>query len=175
MTYIQTFTHCPLNTRILPSFLKSSYEIVEVLIKFSCLKETFTNLVNFSKKKDFELEIFNSFEQVGRVFTYFMSANAFRLVQAPAKQQTGDDKLTKEEEVLIHSNLLAGGMEDRFVSLFDEETSQRALEFSQIENFNENQSGSKKKSQASDPRDTLIQHIFTEEGDEDVDNAIREL
>lgn len=88
------------------------------MTKFNNLRESFKSITNPEKKKksDSEFEIFESLSKFGRILTYFLSANAYRLVVAPSKKQTGDDELTKEEGTLIRSNLLAGGIESKFVN-----------------------------------------------------------
>lgn len=122
--YVQTFSVFKVKTSLLPSVSQSVISIVQEVSQFFALLKKHSEKINVADDKDQLKKYLSSFT---RTLSWFIGMTAYKLVKV---KETEKDKDKKEKEsqnekmqdLIIQSNLLSGGIENRFLSLFSQES-----------------------------------------------------
>lgn len=128
--YIQTFGVFKLKTNLLPTICHASNDILrEISLYNTLMKKHQEKVTSFGGDKD-RLKKF--LDQFSRSLSWFVGSTAYKLIKVKEEKdekKEGDkagkesnDAQEKMHDLIIQSNLLSGGMENRFVNLFSAES-----------------------------------------------------
>jgi hypothetical protein len=127
--YIQTFGVFKLKPSLLPVVCHSSLDLLSEISGFNTLMKSHSEKVtSFGADGKDRLKTF--FDQFSRSLSWFVGMTAYKLIKVKDEKESDKDskKDAKEtssdkmHDLIIQSNLLSGGIENRFLSLFSEET-----------------------------------------------------
>jgi hypothetical protein len=94
--------------------------------------------INLPVEKDRLRKCFDSFS---RTLSWFIGMTAYKLVKVKEVEKEADkkekDNEQKTQDLIIQSNLLSGGIENRFVTLFSTDVQQTIQELIKISNDKE--------------------------------------
>lgn len=125
--YVQTFSVFKLKTLLLPSIVHSTMSVVNEVGQFNLAMKLYTEKISsFGGDKDKLKKFLDSFS---RNLCWFMGMTSYKLIkvkddkdQQKQQDKEGDKKEdTKMQDLIIQSNLLSGGIENRFITLFSPE------------------------------------------------------
>jgi len=129
--YIQTFGVFKIKTSLLPSVAQSTIDVLDEIGSFNSLMKKYSEKVTtFNGEKDRLKKFLDSFS---RSLSWFLGMTAFKLIKVKdekdqekkdkEKEKDGSDKSSndKMQDLIIQSNLLSGGIENRFITLFSDE------------------------------------------------------
>lgn len=128
--YVQTFAVFKVKTSLLPSISHSTLDIIGEISSYNTLMKKYQEKVSsFSGDKDRLKKFLDSFS---RSLSWFLGMTAYKLIKV--KDEKDQDKKDKEkstdkdstshdkmQDLIIQSNLLSGGIENRFITLFSNE------------------------------------------------------
>lgn len=118
----------------MPSISQSVIGIVEALGDYYALIKKFKEKLNTSDDKDKLKKFFDSFS---RNLCWFIGMSAYKLIKVKEveKDQEKKDKESpseKMQDLIIQSNLLSGGIENRFITLFSNDTQATLMDLIKI-------------------------------------------
>ena len=125
--YTQTFSVFKVKTGLLPSLCHSTLEILEEISSFNALMKKHSEKVSSHGGDKDRLKKF--LDNVSRSLAWFLGMTAYKLVKVKDdKDQEKKEKEAKEgsadtkmQDLIIQSNLLSGGIENRFITLFSQD------------------------------------------------------
>ena len=136
--YIQTFGCFKLKQTLLPSICQSSSHILREISSFNTLMKAHSEKVtsfNSGAEKD-RLKVF--LDQFSRSLCWFVGNTAYKLIRIskdekenPEKKE-GKESENKMQDLIIQSNLLSGGIENRFLNLFSSEAQEQLRDIIKI-------------------------------------------
>lgn len=134
-----------LNFKILPSIVNSIMEIFHEVNYYYKTMKKFSTLYKIEQEKDqFKLNL----DQLSRRLCHYIGQTAYKLIKVVKKdkdqklkdleseEQKNKDNAAVEEEnienIIIQSNLLAGGIDNKFLHVFSEKAVHEIKEISKI-------------------------------------------
>lgn len=135
--YTQTFAVFKVKTSLLPSLCHSTLEILEEVSHFNLLMKKHSEKVSaFNGDKDRLKRFLDSFS---RSLSWFLGMTAYKLIKVKdEKDQEKKEKEAKDDnkmqDLIIQSNLLSGGIENRYISLFSQDGLDSLHDLIQISN-----------------------------------------
>lgn len=121
--YVQTFSVFKLRTTLLPAITGAVIGILKEISDYYALAKKFSEKLNVSQEKDKLKKCLDSFS---RNLGWFIGMTAYKMIKVKEveKDQEKKEKESaneKMQDLIIQSNLLSGGIENRFVTLFSTE------------------------------------------------------
>lgn len=131
--FVQTFGIFKLRTSLLSAVCHSSLAILGEISGFnSLMKQHSEKVTSYGTDGKDRLKIF--VDQFSRSLSWFVGMTAYKLIKVKDEKESEKDKEKKEtkdtssdkmHDMIIQSNLLSGGIENRFLTLFSEEAQQQ--------------------------------------------------
>lgn len=174
--YVQTFSVFKLKTSLLPTVAHAVIGIVNEVSNFYALLKKHSEKLNVGEDKD---KLKKSLDSFSRNLCWFIGKVAYKLVRVKEveKDQEKKEKETaneKMQDLIIQSNLLSGGIENRFVTLFSSNTQKQLQDLIKISNDKQLQK-LLNASQAESEEDHLLVSLIQEGKDERIDRVIKYL
>ena len=124
--YVQTFSVFKLKTSLIAPITHSAIVIIKEISRYYAVTKKFSEKLALAEDKDKLRKCFDSFS---RNLTWFIGMVAYKLIKVKEVEKDQDKKdkespSEKMQELIISSNLLSGGIENRFVVLFSNEVQQ---------------------------------------------------
>lgn len=124
--YVQTFSVFKLKTSLLPSVAASVINIVHELGQYYAVTKKHSEKLNLTEDKD---KLRKSFDAFSRNLTWFIGMTSYKLIKVKESDASSKDQQDKKEkeanekmqDLIIQSNLLSGGIENRFITTFSTE------------------------------------------------------
>ena len=127
--YIQTFGVFKIKTNLLPSICHSSSDILREISLFNTLmKKHSEKVTSYASDKDRFKAFLDSFS---RSLSWFVGQTAYKLIKVKKEEEKKDkeegasnskEEIEKMHDLIIQSNLLSGGIENRNIHLFSEDS-----------------------------------------------------
>lgn len=141
--YIQTFGVFKLKTKLLPSFCHASSDILREISHFNTLMKKYSEkVISFGGKKD-RLKIF--LDSFSRSLSWFVGQTAYKLIKVKKDEEKKEkedgannakEETEKMHDLIIQSNLLSGGIENRHIHLFSAESQEQIEDLIKISQDN---------------------------------------
>ena len=138
--FVQTFGIFKLRTSLLSAVCHSSLAILGEISGFnSLMKQQSEKVTSYGADGKDRLKTF--VDQFSRSLSWFVGMTAYKLIKVKDEKESEKDKEKKEtkdtssdkmHDMIIQSNLLSGGIENRFLTLFSEEAQQQLEELVKI-------------------------------------------
>jgi len=118
--YVQTFSVFKLKTSLLPLVTKSVISIVQEISAFYNLMKKHSVNLSVSEDKD---KLRKNLDSFSRNLSWFVGMISYKLIKVKEVEKDQDKKdkesaSEKMQDLVIQSNLLSGGIENRFVTQF---------------------------------------------------------
>ncbi len=127
--YIQTFGVFKLKTNLLPTICHASSDILREISLFNTLmKKHSEKITSFASDKDRFKTFLDSFS---RSLSWFVGQTAYKLIKVKKEEEKKEkeegasntkEEIEKMHDLIIQSNLLSGGIENRNIHLFSAES-----------------------------------------------------
>lgn len=127
--YIQTFGVFKLKTNLLPTICHASSDILrEISLYNTLMKKHSEKITSFDTDKDRFKTFLDSFS---RSLSWFVGQTAYKLIKVKKEEEKKDkeegasnskEEIEKMHDLIIQSNLLSGGIENRNIHLFSAES-----------------------------------------------------
>jgi hypothetical protein len=138
--YIQTFGVFKLKTNLLPTICHATNDILREISLFNTLMKKHQEKVSaFGGDKDRLKRFLDNFS---RSLSWFVGSTAYKLIKVKDEKEDKEKKEGKDakdqeaqekmHDLIIQSNLLSGGMENRFVNLFSAEAQSQIVDLIKI-------------------------------------------
>lgn len=138
--YVQTFGVFKLKLALIPSICQSSLQVLSEISAINTLMKQYTEKISSygSEGKD---RLKGFLDKFSRSLSWFVGLTAYKLIRVKEekesqsssgggkKESTPQDKM---HDLIIQSNLLSGGIENRFLCLFSQETQEKIEEMAQV-------------------------------------------
>ncbi|CDW73494.1 UNKNOWN [Stylonychia lemnae] len=171
--YIQTFSVFKLKIALLPSITLSVNNVITEISNFNQIQKKYKEKITLDIEKDKLRKYFDSFS---RNLCWFIGMTAYKLIKVKEveKDQEKKEKESQNEkmqDLIVQSNLLSGGIENRFLTLFSQDSQTQLNELIKISHDQKLQRLLKEPATVQED-DNIVQSIINKGKNESVDRLI---